>query len=308
MAKKRVSDLPAAGTITGAEQVPVVQGGASKRASLSDIVNTLAPAPDLSSRQPLNGNLTAISGLSTLADRVSYWTGAGAAALTTFTAFGRSLVGAADAAAAKALLSISDSVSALWSTPPTKPSIGSGTLLATTGSTNGRSDTTRGFELHVNGTGAANDRQVMQYRSQPGTNWTYTTLLSSATIIGNYRGFGIAVRASSTGGITSFNVGGALSRAWRIMNWTNIDTYATDVLVRYGVLAHGPVWLRVVRAGSTFSFLVSLDGELWTKLWSGSIGTANTDQVGVILSINDSGFSAAEIGTHYLHCMSETLV
>lgn len=48
--------------------------------------------------QPLNTNLTAEAGLSGVADRVSYYTGAGAKALATFTAFGRTLLAYADAA------------------------------------------------------------------------------------------------------------------------------------------------------------------------------------------------------------------
>lgn len=47
-----------------------------------------------------NGNLFSIAGLTTLADKISYYTGAGVAALADFTAFGRSLVGAANAGAA----------------------------------------------------------------------------------------------------------------------------------------------------------------------------------------------------------------
>jgi hypothetical protein len=56
--------------------------------------------------QPLNANLTAESGLTGAADRVSYYTGLGAKALATLTAYGRSLIAAADAAAAKTLLAL----------------------------------------------------------------------------------------------------------------------------------------------------------------------------------------------------------
>lgn len=40
-----------------------------------------------------NANLAAIEGLTTVADKITYWTGAGAAAVADFTAFGRSFVG-----------------------------------------------------------------------------------------------------------------------------------------------------------------------------------------------------------------------
>ncbi|KQY20217.1 pyocin knob domain-containing protein [Rhizobium sp. Root483D2] len=53
-----------------------------------------------------NGVLYAIAGLATVADRVPYFTGTGTAALATFTAFGRSLIAAASAAAARTVLGL----------------------------------------------------------------------------------------------------------------------------------------------------------------------------------------------------------
>lgn len=54
--------------------------------------------------QPLDGELTAIAGLASAADRLPYFTGSGTAALATFTAAGRSIVAAADATAQRELL------------------------------------------------------------------------------------------------------------------------------------------------------------------------------------------------------------
>lgn len=51
-------------------------------------------------------NSTALNGLAGAANRLPYFTGAASMALATFTSFGRSLVAAADAAAAKTLLSL----------------------------------------------------------------------------------------------------------------------------------------------------------------------------------------------------------
>lgn len=53
-----------------------------------------------------NGVLYAFSGLVGAADRLPYFTGAGTAALATFTAFGRSVVGAANQAAARTALGL----------------------------------------------------------------------------------------------------------------------------------------------------------------------------------------------------------
>ncbi|MDN2578959.1 hypothetical protein [Aquibium sp. ELW1220] len=56
--------------------------------------------------QPLDATLTALAGLATVADRLPYSTGADTFALATFTAFGRSLVDDADAAAGRTTLGL----------------------------------------------------------------------------------------------------------------------------------------------------------------------------------------------------------
>jgi len=60
----------------------------------------------LAGKQPLADNLTSLAGLTGSADRLPYFTGAGALSLATLTAFGRSLAGSADAAAGRSALGL----------------------------------------------------------------------------------------------------------------------------------------------------------------------------------------------------------
>lgn len=54
--------------------------------------------------QAYSANLAAISGLTTATDNVTYWTGSGTAALTSLPSFGRTLIGASTASAARSSL------------------------------------------------------------------------------------------------------------------------------------------------------------------------------------------------------------
>ncbi len=86
-----ISDSTAAGRtlFTGAS-------ASAQRTSLGLVIGT-----DV---QAFNANLGAIAGQTTAADRLTYWTGSGTAALATFTAAARTWTAAADAAAETALL------------------------------------------------------------------------------------------------------------------------------------------------------------------------------------------------------------
>ena len=99
------ADLSATQTIGGAKTYRSVTVDTYGRITAGSNPATLA-GYGITDAQPLDATLTALAGLSTAADRLPYATGADAFALATFTAFGRSLVDDADAAAGRATLGL----------------------------------------------------------------------------------------------------------------------------------------------------------------------------------------------------------
>lgn len=79
----------------------------------ADFATTVTNA--ISTKQPLHATLTALAGLALSADTLPYATGPDALGLTTLTAFARSLLGGADAAAVRTLLAAaSPGVAQTW--------------------------------------------------------------------------------------------------------------------------------------------------------------------------------------------------
>ncbi|VFR54789.1 Phage tail fiber protein [plant metagenome] len=89
----------------------------------------------LAEKQPLNAKLTAFSGLTLAADRLVYATGANTLAVAVLSAFGRSLISASNAGAARITLGAAALASPAFSGTPTAPTAPAGsnsTQLATT--------------------------------------------------------------------------------------------------------------------------------------------------------------------------------
>lgn len=92
-------------SIVGTEKVPLDDGGVGKVALMSSILAYMQ-ASLAAVAQPLHANLTAFSGLTLAADKLPYGNGAGTLALADFTAYGRSLVAGANAAAVLSTLGV----------------------------------------------------------------------------------------------------------------------------------------------------------------------------------------------------------
>ena len=104
MANTKISDMTAA-TVTTSAIYPIVQSGLNKSLTQA-ILETRITAMIAAASQPLDTDLTAIAALVSAANKLPYSTGAGTWSLADLSAFARTLLDDADAATARATLSI----------------------------------------------------------------------------------------------------------------------------------------------------------------------------------------------------------
>lgn len=110
MADSKVSDFTSTAAVDGTETLPILQSGANKKVLLSAVKTSYLDTL----YQPLDTDLTALAGLTSAADKVPYFTGAGTAAVADFTAAGRALLDDASAAAQCTTLGLGTGNSPVW--------------------------------------------------------------------------------------------------------------------------------------------------------------------------------------------------
>lgn len=256
--------------------------------------NYLTTSTASSTYQPLDGDLTALAGVTSAADKVPYFTGSGTADVTTLSSFGRSLIDDADSTAARTTLGLGTMATETASNYLTTTTASS-TYLPLTGGTISSNLTVTG-NLTVNGT---------------------TTTINSTTVTIDDKNFTLGDVTSPTdagadGG--GFTLKGTTDKT---LNWVDAtDAWTSsehlNLLTGKSFYINGTSVLSgsTLGSGVTGSSLTSV-GTIGTGTWQGTAvsmtygGTGanlSGDATGTIYKKHASGYlTAATAGTDYLN-------
>ena len=147
-----------------------------------------------------------------------------------------------------------------------------------------------GGTFTVKGSGADiwNNADAFQFVSQPlSGDGSITARVVSQSNTNGWAKAGVMFRETLAPGATDAYAvitpsNGAVFQARPTTNAESID-------ITYGPIVEAPYWLRVVRAGNTFSAYLSADGNTWTSLGVTSVTMASQAYVGLAVSSHDNG-------------------
>ena len=147
-----------------------------------------------------------------------------------------------------------------------------------------------GGTFTVEGSGADiwNNADAFQFVSQPlSGDGSITARVVSQSNTNGWAKAGVMFRETLAPGAT--NALAAITPSNGAVFQERPSTGAASIEVTYGPMVKPPYWLRVVRAGNTFSAYLSANGSTWTSLGETTISMASQAYVGLAVSSHNNG-------------------